>query len=80
MFDIFMNKNVIPFLAVILVYILLSTTRLSLFVNPSSDFEAPFCLNTFKTTLVLLLVGFGSYYLVNSGVVSYFKGNMCGAY
>lgn len=70
-----MNKNVIPFLAVIVAYVLLSASRLSLFVNPSSDSEAPFCLNTLKTTIVLLLVGFGAYYLVAG---NYFGAQMCG--
>ena len=74
--DYLLNKNILPFVAVIITYVILAVTRWSIFVNPSTDPVSPFCLNTFKTTILLALVGFGVYYLMGHR----FSAQMCGMY
>lgn len=58
MFDQLFGKHSWAFLAVVLTYVVLSVVRPSILVNSSNDQDAPYCLNTLKTTVVLLIVGF----------------------
>lgn len=67
MLEILLDKRILPFLAVIIVLLILMITRPSIVVNSATDKKAPYCLNPWITTLILLIVGFGVHALVLGG-------------
>lgn len=58
MLNVLLDKSTLPFLAVILAALVLMLTRPSLVVNSAKDEKAPYCLNPWITTIILLVVGY----------------------
>nr|QBK88144.1 MAG: hypothetical protein LCMAC202_05060 [Marseillevirus LCMAC202] len=65
MFQLFMDKQFIPVIAVAITIFLILIIRPSFLVKSSTNSDCPYCLNPWLVTLVVLVVGGATYAAVN---------------